>query len=606
MDAHAMNLMTAFGFGRQLMAPLFQRPYVWNKRDQWEPLWNDIRVMAERRLEGKEGCRPHFMGAIVLDQLKVPFDKPDTRFIIDGQQRLATLQIFMAAFRDACKETTDDEKVPGALKQLIFNDDPMIVAPDDRFKVWPTNLDRVAYRTVMTAGSPRGASDSLKALDAGRHEKSRLAEAYLYFCDVISKWLQESPADPVRRSTALLHALRNDLSLVIIDMGEDDDAQVIFETLNARGTPLLPSDLVKNFLFHQAQEEQVDVERLHATYWQPFEEEDAFWRQAVRQGRLKRPRIDLFLQHYLTLMTNQEVPATNLFAAFLQFADGPHSQTAEWYLRSLREHGELFHGFFNSQDGSREGRFFERLQIMDTTTVFPFLLGVYHRLKSTREDEKTKLDITDVVESFLVRRMVCRLTTKNYNRLFLDLLNFMRKRDEFTADAVKEFLRGQEGDSVRWPDDRELEAAWLRTPLYNKIARARLRMLLHAIDAGLHGPKTEKYSLIEELTIEHMLPQEWDRHWPLPVVPAESSEARIERTERRNQLLHSIGNLTLLTKSLNPSVSNGPYRQKRAEVLNHSAINLNRMFEDVEHWNEDDIIRRGKALFEVARRLWRA
>ena len=88
MKADPYDIKTVFNFERQLFAPLFQRPYVWNEEDQWEPLWQDVLRVANQLLEGKVNCKPHFLGAVVLDQLRVPIGKPDARSIIDGQQRL--------------------------------------------------------------------------------------------------------------------------------------------------------------------------------------------------------------------------------------------------------------------------------------------------------------------------------------------------------------------------------------------------------------------------------------------------------------------------------------------------------------------------------------
>jgi len=152
MKADAYELSIVFGYERQLFAPLFQRPYVWDKEKQWEPLWNDIKTIAENLVQGNEDVKPHFLGAIVLDQLRVPVDKPDARSMIDGQQRLTTMQVFLAAFRDLCRDKPELKRLSKRIERLMFNDD--VKEDIDRFKVWPTNVDRLIYRVVMTARSP--------------------------------------------------------------------------------------------------------------------------------------------------------------------------------------------------------------------------------------------------------------------------------------------------------------------------------------------------------------------------------------------------------------------------------------------------------------------
>jgi len=388
-------------------------------------------------------------------------------------------------------------------------------------------------------------------------------------------------------------------------MGHEDDAQVIFETLNARGTPLLPSDLVKNFLFHRAQEEKSDVQFLYESYWEPFEKEDEFWRGEMRQGRIKRPRIDLFLQHYLTLMKKDEVTASALFAEFQKLVDKHSNQNPEWHLRSFREHADHFYNFFTMSREHREGEFFHRLRIMDTTTVFPFLLGLYRDLENFSDASREKVGILEDLESYLVRRMICRLTAKDYNRLFLDLLAELRKKGQFTRQSLRDFLMRQTAESRLWPTDEKFRQAWLYSPLYNTITRPRLRMLLKALDEALSSSKTENYSLRDDLTVEHILPQYWEEHWPLSALgEKETPEERIERIRRRNTLIHTIGNLTFLTKALNPAISNGPFERKKSEILKYSALNLNRFLTEIKTWDEERILKRGEEFFELACRIW--
>lgn len=605
MRANAYDLRTVLGFDRQLMAPLFQRPYVWKKDKQWEPLWEDVKKIAECLVRGEEEVKPHFMGAIVLDQLRVPVGQPEARSIIDGQQRLTTLQVFMAALRDVCRNEATTEKLSEAIELLMFNRDPLARTSDMRFKVWPTNVDRSTYQAVMTAGSQQEVRRSLRERGEPEELKSLVVKAYSYFYDTISEWLDTDPQGRERKLEKLLYALREGLHLVVIDMDDRDDAQVIFETLNARGTPLLPSDLVKNYLFHRIQEEGVEAEPLYEAYWQPFDLEHRFWRGEISYGRYRRPRIDLFLHHYLSLMLNDEVSVPALFAEFRRSADQRPDRNAEWHLRSLTGHAELFRSFLTSSLDTREGLFFHRLDVMETTTIFPFLLGLYMGLRDAENAQDIKEAIIADLESFLVRRMVCRLTTKNYNRLFLDLLQELRTGGEFSPAAVRGFLLRQTGDSGRWPNDTEFRKAFLNEPLFRMLTRARLRMILMALDPGLQEDMTENYDLRDVLTVEHIMPQHWQENWPLPSPPGgETAENRLERIEQRSRLVHVIGNLSLLTERLNPAVSNGPFSRKRQEILRHSILNLNRFLRDVEEWNEDNINRRSEELFEVALRVW--
>jgi len=607
MDADAYNLKTVFAHDRQLMVPLFQRPYVWDRKNQWEPLWKDIQTVADRMLSGDGHAKPHFLGAVVLDQLLTPLKKVERRSIIDGQQRLTTLQILFAAFRDVCGEVIEgdgENALQRAAEKLIYNDDPLAEGEQDRFKVWPTNVDREPYSIVMTAGSAKEARRLLQEADDPTASNSRVAEAYFYFSDAILEWLSgENEGNVEDRLGVLLRVLRERLRLVVIDMDDDDDAQMIFETLNARGTPLLPSDLVKNLLFRKAELEGQDVSTLYERHWKAFDAEHDFWRKEVREGRVMRPRIDIFLRHYLTLMKSSEVSVAELFGEFQEFVEEAPERSAEWHLHSLRQYAAHFTHFIRVDQDSREGVFFDRLEQMETTTVFPFLLGLYQELKGRSDGEQVKLGILQDLESFLVRRMVCRLTTRGYNRLFLDLLAQLRKEGEFSCEAVRTFLVTRSGESARWPDDVEFRGAWLSQPLFARLKRARVRMLLRALDEALHYPKMESYYMKAKPTIEHILPIHWREHWPLPKRD-ETPEEHVQRVERRNKLLHTLGNLTFLNEKLNPAVSNGPFERKKQEILANSMLRLNRFLQDVDTWDEEHILARGENLFEFARRIW--
>jgi hypothetical protein len=592
MKADSLTVRQLFAQDRRYLVPLFQRPYVWEQEDQWQPLWDDLIKVADRRTDGRVS-KPHFLGAVVFDQLRTTVSSFDARQIIDGQQRLTTLQVLLAALRDLARYLGSSD-LERAFEKLIRNDDPLNKDPDAVFKVWPTNVDRQQFREVITASS-REAVESLSNGSQDGHAGTRLAQAYLFFYRMTLEWLGNgSLEERLDRLKVLLLTLHESFQLVVIDLDESDNAQVIFESLNARGTPLLPADLVKNHLFHVAEDRGQDIENLYEVYWKPFDVERRFWRVEIRQGRLKRPRLDIFLQHYLTLKTGEEVLTDHLYSTFKESAGKSPDAAAE--LRALRDYSLIYRSFYEQDPESREGIFFARLDILETTTVVPILLTLFNADQEVSGAEVRRILVD--IESFLVRRMVCQLTSKSYSRLFLDLLSALR-RDGFSSEAARSFLAQQESESTRWPSDAEFQDAWLNLPAYRILQRRRLRMLLEALELNLHTDKTERMRFSKKLTIEHLLPQSWSTHWPLP---GEADEK--EERNRRNALVHTLGNLTLLTKSLNPAVSNGSWPKKRTDILKHSALNLNRSLSEFDDWAEEDIVRRGKALFKVAKRIW--
>ncbi|MDO8431112.1 MAG: DUF262 domain-containing protein [Candidatus Binatus sp.] len=315
MQPSTLTIHEVFEKERRYTVPLFQRSYVWTEEGEWEPLWSDIERQANNSLQtlsnDRQSTTSHFLGAIVLNVAKV-FGRGLARSeIIDGQQRLTTLQIFLAALRDFAQNVERD--VAETAKRLTLNPlrDPK---SDERFKVWPTNADRLVFMNVLEAGSLDEVLARFgKTPLGGKTAMPRMAEAYKFFFNAIQQFVEEDcpseTSSPDRyqgtklsqgdRLYAILHALKTSLQFVVIELEEKDDPQVIFETLNARGQPLLPSDLIRNTVFLDASYKGIDIDSLYQKYWRHFDErrspspddrgEDRFWHQFERQGRLLRP-----------------------------------------------------------------------------------------------------------------------------------------------------------------------------------------------------------------------------------------------------------------------------------------------------------------------------
>jgi len=287
MKAYARSIFHLFDGKRRYVVPLFQRQYVWNREKQWEPLWEDISRIAERRWENETGP-PHFLGAMVLDQIRTYGNQVPAHLIIDGQQRLTTFQIILAALREVAR-AVDASDFSDEVQRYLENTGIMENRDEERFKMWPSKVDQEAFRIVIDP------TFSKEMESYYEKDSSLLAQAYQYFHNTVNDYVMTGEAK--RRVENLYQVLRQDLEVVSIELDGDDDPQVIFETLNARGEPLLPSDLLRNFLFWRASRKNEEKDVLYEKYWLPFDQK--FWKHEERLGRLKRPRIDIFMQHFL-------------------------------------------------------------------------------------------------------------------------------------------------------------------------------------------------------------------------------------------------------------------------------------------------------------------
>ena len=257
MNAIAVSLLALFETKMQLEVPLFQRQYIWQREKHWEPLWEDIARKFTDYLDGRKDAPVHFLGAMVLDLKQTPATHVGKRQVIDGQQRLTTFQIFLSAFRDFCNEH-GCEDMAKECASFTLNKGLMADPEVDKFKVWPTQLDRAQFVDVVGAGSRVELlkRHPLRKRPYARNfePRPRMIEAYFFFYEQLEEFFLGTKTQPplagdaslAQRVDECFQALKSALQVVEIDLGAGDDAQVIFETLNARGEPLLPADLLRN------------------------------------------------------------------------------------------------------------------------------------------------------------------------------------------------------------------------------------------------------------------------------------------------------------------------------------------------------------------------
>lgn len=605
MEVFRKPLSTVFSSDRRYVIPLFQRPYVWTRELQWEPLWEDIVACADANLEsGDEQPHIHFLGAIVIQQRPVWGDELLAHDVIDGQQRLTTFQILLAALRDIAKGH-DDRPVTGWLESLTRNA-TAIANPDvEQFKVWPTARDVGQFRLVLTLGSLESIETVHPPVVKRRRlqPRPRMVEAYAYFHQAITEWLADASEDQVsNRLRVLRRVVDKHLQLVSIELDGNEDPQAIFETLNARGVPLLASDLLRNYIFQRARD---DAHRLHELYWSRFEIPDdprvpdgaRFWEIEERQGRLYRARLDLLAQNYLAMKLGRDIASARLYPEYKQWIESKKPfATVEEELKDLSKYASYFEQLIFPHGDSALARFAQRMKVLDVGTAYPLVLAL---CGDANLDPVERAGIFIDLESFLVRRLVCGRTTKHYNKLFLQILREFQAQPVRDRASFRAVLGTSTAETADWPRDDDFRYFWSTVDAYRDLRSARVEMILRAIEDAARDSKSERITLHGDLTVEHVMPQTWKDHWPLPS-EVDPDLAVAERDEN----LHDFGNLTLLTQPLNSSVSNAGASIKLPQIAAQSSLKINAYFQGRTTWNEDDIRHRGLELFKYAVVVW--
>jgi Protein of unknown function (DUF1524)/Protein of unknown function DUF262 len=432
-------------------------------------------------------------------------------------------------------------------------------------KFVPTQADRDVYRTI--------------ALDRQVPENSkdvRIAAAYHFFKNRLLKGtdLNDVKVEPLK----VLTTLEQCLQVVMINLGDDDDPYLIFESLNFKGEPLTQSDLVRNYLlmrFRHSISTGGEQERVHSKYWVPLE-------------NLLHSNLTEFLRHY-TMKDGDDIKQGGIYAAIkskLKSMDSPDAIEAE--VQSMQRFGGFYSRFLSpvhEETDSIRGCL-ENIKEIKVTTSYPLLLRMF--------DARQVGDLSDVeldkclglVESFVVRRSVCGVPNNPLNKLFIQLAKNFPKIDH--AQWLMRSLLSL-GGNRRFPKDAEFDTAFMTQPQYG---RGTTRFILCRLEKSFNH---KEYVDLSTATIEHVLPQTLSQEW--------RDELGSDAETIHTTLVNTFGNLTLT--GYNSEMGNLPFLEKKTK-LNTTHIELNRWILQKNRWGTAEIEQRAKVLLDIANKIWLA
>ena len=378
MEASPARVIQYFNGEKQNLIPLFQRPHTWTESN-WQTLWDDLMVQYE---VGDTGT--HFMGAIVSVPARSTPVGVSKYLIIDGQQRLTTVSILLCALRDSL-DSNSASRIQEVYLTNRFRD------LEDTLKFVPTQADRDVYRAI--------------ALDRQVPENNRdvrIAAAYHFFKNKLLKGTDPNGDSVV--PAKVLTTLEQCLQVVMINLSDDDDPYLIFESLNFKGEPLTQADLVRNYLlmrFDHTISTSGEQERVYLKYWVPLES-------------LLKSNLTEFLRHY-TMKDGDDIKKGGIYAAIKTgLKSMKSSEAVEAEVQSMQRFGEFYARFLlpvQEEVTSIRDRL-ENIKDIKVTTSYPLLLRLFNA-RQTEELSDVELDkCLGLVESFVVRRTVCgvRLT----------------------------------------------------------------------------------------------------------------------------------------------------------------------------------------------------
>ena len=633
-----------FGGDMQYLIPRFQRHYVWDKEDQWRPLWEDIESIAQKRLsDERRGAIAHFTGAIIT-QLKPGqrIGEPKTYEIIDGQQRLITFQIVLCAIRDVCEES-QLEGFSGiaedADKKYIKNSGRNVQG-DAIFKLLPTQYDLQMFKSLVAPDDGAG---------GGQDDDNRILGAYGYFKKQIRKFV----GDDKNKAEALLNAVVGDFSVVQIEVEKEDEPETIFQSLNGKQKPLSPFDLLRNDLFLRMRMSE-DKDGLYEKYWESFESSD--WSEEVKVGANRRPLSELFMQHFLTIK-RADPKVSPLFQNYRRYREDLQAETksdlVEPELKEFRRCADIYLQIAGKTNCSvsKSMAVYDHLGV---TTLRPFVL---YLLSQTSLSEERRAYAFTALESYAVRSVLCKTRGRDHlNVFFARIISFLSGKHEplirkeirkgVNLRGILSELNRSDSPTDKWPDDGEVKKAFLgnwRAIRMHEKDNKDARYILHRLEMQMrqrskHAPDDD-LPPVQGITLEHVLPQKWRNHWLLPSsqglvkwedilssdykeknpdwkdsYPEEGQEESalanssyadaLEVAKKRDESLHSFGNLTLLIGTLNASVSNANFSRKKPAIAEHSSLSMNREICKNDGWDVEEIGKRTENLYQIFLEIW--
>lgn len=616
MDAKPLALGKIVSERQRFIVPIYQRTYSWTVKDQLDALFDQIEDKANERLSTGKVQFSHYMGALLLIPESDPvFGKIQNFDVVDGQQRLTTFHLCFAALRDIAREYKFDA-IAAQLSDLIVHGDgvPMENKKVERYKLQPSTFDRALFKDIVDLtwrDLQKKYPDHFFKNGKIRSEAPLPLQAYWFFWEKAEEFItqegkdKESP-EVEKRLLALSTVLFEDFRLIVITLAKDDDAQVIFQTLNSGGKPLAAMDLVRNDIFHRAARANEDQEALLEGHWSVFE--TPFWKAEQTQGRIKKPRIDFYLAHTLAAEQGKTISLGELYSEYKGFVAGRKFASAAEELGLLKRYVPTYSMLVEPTGDSALARLSRRLSVFDMSTAYPAVLVI----DGSEAESETKEALFGLIASYVVRRALCHLTPKNYNKVFTDLAAQLRSGGVTVENFRAYFESKKDADTSRFPSDTDLKAAIRTLPQYSWIPQNRLRLILEELEFASRNKFNINGSLQDGLTIEHLMPQEWPEHWPLGdgrSAPRDRmtgvDEEMRTAMDGRDALIHTLGNLTLLTPPANTVASNYGFETKR-ERLNDSLLNMNAIILKEATWNEAQINARADYLMSLAAKIWPA
>ena len=547
MDAGNINLLKFVKDASQFVIPIYQRKYSW-ERQHCKQLWDDIMRAGENKSPGG-----HFIGSIVYVADNAAFNTPF--LVIDGQQRLTTLTLLIVALSEAIGE---QEPLDGFDRKRLKN--YYLINPDEKGE---------KSRRLVLSETDR---DTLFAIIGGHdlpvNFSHRIDDNFKFFKERI-----------VARKSDLSVVCRGLSKLLVVHIAlspEQDNPQLVFESMNSKGLELSQADLIRNYMLMGLEIDE--QERLYNVYWRPME-------QTFGQENYKH-HFDRFMRHYLTVKTGKIPRLKEVYVAFKNFARD-EKQDMENLVQDVHRFSRFYCAMALEQETDADLKTaFCDLNGLQVNVAYPLLLALYSDYDGELLSQRDFLKAVQLIESYIFRRAVCGIPTQSLNKTF-EAFGKSLEKERYLGSIMEHFLSLK--SYRRFPSNDEFKESIKQRDLYNFGIRNYWIRRIENFEGKERVP-------IDDYTIEHIMPQTLTDEWK------KSLGEGWKRTYEK--YLHTLGNLTLT--GYNPEYSNKSFKDKRDMKggFRRSPLRMNDELRERNEWSEQAIEERADKLAEKAIQIW--
>lgn len=542
------------GAKKRHIVPVYQRNYDW-KKDNCKQLFDDLVRVA------KEGKHMHFFGSIV--SASAGTGNREDFLLIDGQQRVTTINLIMAAIVNLLKEgkvTTDDEDLCGFIEEtyLINKRDK-----GRKVRLKPVKNDCTAFDAIIAGDA--------KLFD----HKSNVTSNYLYFYERI----QEDEITVKELSDAI-----DKPQIINIFLEADDNPQLIFESLNSTGLALTEGDKIRNYILMAI--DAADQEDYYDRYWNVIEKNTGYMVSefvrdylSVKQGRIPSMK-DVYVQ-FKRYVSDSREPITEILGDLLDYS--------EYYRQII--HSDTPHKTANAV--------LRRLNVLDMSVTYPYLLALFKYADDDKLPVEEVVSVLSCIETYIFRRLIAGIPTNALNKIFLNLHKeaLRLKTADIPYSEIVVFILQNRSGSGKFPNDEEFRQAFLTKNIYAMTSKNKQ----YIFDRLENGNNNERANVIKNMddktwTVEHIMPQTLNKEWKIDL--GDNWQSTHEKW------LNTIANLTLT--GYNSKYSNRPFAVKRdtEDGFKDSGLRINKYVSECDTWGENELSHRQELLWNKAKKLW--